>query len=319
MTIITRSVVPIACLAMLACAPAFDPVARLTNLRVLAIRAEPVNPGPGEITNLDALVYAPPSTSDQPLTYEWSWCPKLGDANDGYKCAITEEQLQRIGSDAGLTDVPPLILGTEPAQAFRNPFPTTVVANMCDTGFAGTPGDCEGGFPVRITLRVSHASEQRSATTVVRLPIADDFTSNVNPRFDPGGAPLTALIGGTEQPIDEQAAVTLPRLKETDLRAHVVDAEAESYLGLDDNDVLAVLRERLVLSWYVETGDVTVDGFHTGYFPGLTDIDQFLANKWKPGKKADFPSDQARIILVLRDNRGGVAWTAGAVGLEPTP
>jgi hypothetical protein len=319
MTIITRSVVSLACLATIACGPAFDPVARLTNLRVLAIRAEPVNPAPGELTTLTALVYAPPDTTRAPFTYAWSWCPQLGNANDGYDCAFTEQQLQQMGSGEGVTDVPPLTLGTEQTQPFRNPFPTALLSDLCDMGIAGTPADCQGGFPVRVKLTVTHAGEQRTATTVLRLPTSDGSPSNANPRFTSDSPALGALTAGVEQPIDDQAAVTLPRLEETDLRAHVDDAEAESYLGLDDSDNPAVLRERLVLSWYVETGDVTPDSFHTGYFPGLTDIGQFLSNKWKPAKKADFPSDQARIILVLRDNRGGVAWTTGTVGLEPTP
>jgi hypothetical protein len=295
----------------------------VSNLRVLAVRAEPVNPGLGATTTLDALVYAPDAeiaqTADPSFTYAWSWCPRLGNPNDGFPCPVDEEQLQQLAATARLVDLPPLSLGADPTSAFRNPFPGAVLAHLCDQGYAGTPADCRGGFPVRVKVTVAHGGVERTATMILRLPITDDAASNANPRFEPGGPALGALMAGVEQPIDEQAAVTLPRLKETDLRAHVSDAEAESYVGLDDDDTVAVLRERLVLSWYVETGDVTADSFHTGYFPGLTDIGQFLSNKWKPGKQADFPLDHARLIVVLRDNRGGVSWASGVVGLEAAP
>ena len=301
------------------CGPGFEPVARLTRLRVLAIGNEPVNPIPGEVTTFEALVYAPPAIADQPFTYSWSWCPVLGQANDGYACPITDGHFQQMGANLGLVDLPPLKLGTDRTQPFTNPFPSALLADLCKRGFEGTLPDCEGGFPVRVNFTVVQAGPEHAATTILRLPIADGVPSNANPRFDPSGPALGALIGGVEQPINSQAALTLPRWKETDLRAHVADVEAESYMGTDDNDQPAVLRERLVLSWFVETGDVAADSHNTGYFPGQTEIEQFLSNKWKPSTTATYPNDQAQLIVVLRDNRGGVSWTSASVRLEPTP
>jgi hypothetical protein len=304
-------------LPALGCAGDFEPYARLTRLRVLAIRAEPVNPAPGQTTTFEPLVYAPPADAAEPFTYAWSWCPLLGVADDGYKCPLGEDQLQQLRAALGSAEAPPLTLGTERTQSWRNPFPTAALAQLCRDGFSGIRPDCEDGFPVRIYFTVTHAGVEQKATTVLRLPIADGVPSNANPHFEATGAPLAIFKDGAEQPITSQSAPTLPRLKDTELRVHVADAEAESYMGTDNDNKPAVVRERLVLTWFVETGDV--ENEHTGYFPGETAIAQFLEDKWKPGKKADYQPDRAQLILVLRDSRGGVGWASGSVNLEPTP
>ena len=42
----------------------FDPFNRLTSLRVLAIKSEPVAPAPGEVTTLSSLLYVPEGMPD---------------------------------------------------------------------------------------------------------------------------------------------------------------------------------------------------------------------------------------------------------------
>ena len=306
-------------LAGLGCGPGFEPVARLTRLRVLAIGNAPVNPDPGQVTTFEPLVYAPPATAGQAFSYAWTWCPVLGEANDGYTCPISEAQIAQLRSDLGLDKIPSLSLGSYRTLSFTNPFPAAVLAEFCARGFEGTVPDCEGGFPVRVKVEVVNGDARQTATTILRLPIAAGVRSNANPRFDSAGPALTVLLDGAELSIDQQAVPTLPRWKETELRAHVADAEAETYAGTDDKGQPATLRERLVLSWFVETGDVATDSHNTGYIPGQTEIAQFLANKWKPATSATYEPDRAQLIVVLRDNRGGVSWASGFVHLEPTP
>jgi hypothetical protein len=302
-----------------ACSTDFEPFSRLTKLRVLALRAEPVNPAMGETTMLSPLVFAPATEPAPPVSFAWSWCPLLGSANQGYACPVTDAQVQMIGAALGLSQpLPPLVLGTAETQSFANPFPAAALAKVCAEGALGLRPDCEGGFPIRFLVTVTRAAEVQTATVTVRLPIAAGVPSNVNPRFESMPAsPIGVVVGGVEQPVDDRAAPVLPRLRETELRAHVTDAEAESYLGKDDNGQPAMVRERLTLSWFSETGDFESD--RTGYFPGKTELGQFLTNKLKPQKKADYAPDRTRVIVVLRDSRGGVNWAQGAVGLEATP
>ena len=300
-----------------ACSPSFTPPELIDKLRVLALRNDPVNPNPGETTTFEALIYTPPSAAALDISYAWSWCPLLGDPNNGYACPLTQADLQDVADSMGLTDAPPLTLGTAATQDFENQFPTDALAELCQDGINGVPIDCQGGFPVRVNLTVTQGGTARLATTVLQLPTSAGAVSNVNPVFDPTGPALAAVLGGVEQAISEPATLTLPRLQETDLRAHVTDDQAESYVSIDNDGRPTLSRENLQLDWFVETG--AVEFFQTGYLPESTDLTQFLENTWTPGSTADYARNQARLIVVLRDNRGGASWTEGAVNLEPFP
>jgi len=313
---LARWLLAFAALLALGCGPDFEPVQRLTKLRVLALRNEPVNPHAGETTTYDALVFLPPGKSDAP-TYAWSWCPLVGEANAGYTCPLTDAAVQEASAALGVSGVPPLALGVSPTQTFTNPFPAAVLQNLCATGIDGTPVDCAGGFPVRVSLTVTQEGEQRAATTILRLPLADDAPSNANPTFDPGETPLVAALAGGDVPIANPPVASLPRTVETKVRANLSDAAVESYAGVDDEGAPTSARETLLLDWYIDAGDVSV--FQTGYIPGQTQLSELVENRWKPSSKASYAADQAELIVVLRDNRGGVAWASGAVILEPTP
>jgi hypothetical protein len=84
--------------------------------------------------------------------------------------------------------------------------------------------------------------------------------------------------------------------------------------------------ERLDLSWFAEGGDFGSDGLggHRTYFPGFPETPDLpfinaINNTWTLPKKDDYQSNTSRLIVVVRDIRGGVAWTSGTASLEPTP
>jgi hypothetical protein len=77
-------------------------------------------------------------------------------------------------------------------------------------------------------------------------------------------------------------------------------------------------RETLALSWFVTTGKVENpeeeddeigpfedDAQRTLYVPGQSEFDSLLENGWKLPYTAP---RAAELVLVLRDERGGVAW-----------
>ena len=90
------------------CAEEFSPFSRLTSLRVLAVQSESAAPATGETTTLTPLLYTTPGESVD--SFEWSWCPFPGAANDGYPCLITEDDLAELGEEVG--EVPSFDLGT---------------------------------------------------------------------------------------------------------------------------------------------------------------------------------------------------------------
>jgi hypothetical protein len=294
--------------AFAGCTEEFDPYNRLTGFRVLAIRSEPPLPGPGETSTLSVLVYAP--ADDPPVSYAWSWCPMAGPAEKGHECLVGEEQLAMLAA-AGL-GLPPLDLGAAPTASLTHAVDPGLLAALCDgsTGLLPTLPDCERGFPVQIKVTVS--SGTRTATAVRELRL----------RFDPATEPnRNPTIEGLEArqeedlfvPMTEQNALTLPRDDKTDIRAIVPDAASETYMGKDNDLRPAIVREQLVLTWFIESGDTKSE--RTTYIPGDIPLKTLVTNEWTPARIKDYARDRARIIAVLRDNRGGVAWTEGAVTL----
>lgn len=300
------------CLALAAvagCGPDFDPYNRLNTLRVLAIQSEPAAPGPGETTTLTPLVFTPePSAA---VTYTWSWCPFPGAPNQGYPCQVTREQLVMMGG--GMLNVPPFELGTGPTATLTHTIDPNVLRALC----AGQPGvpqliDCAGGFPVQIRVKVASAGDE--VDTVYTMRLRFDSQPNANPKIDG----LAAVLEGADRPITGEPSVTLPRDKQTVIKAAVSEAHSETYLGKnDDGQPDPAARERLFLSWFIEGGDT--DDEVTGYIPGRTELKVLQENKWDTPKTKDYPKDTARLYVVIRDNRGGVNWTSGIVRLAGEP
>jgi hypothetical protein len=76
----------------------------------------------------------------------------------------------------------------------------------------------------------------------------------------------------------------------------------------------------------VEGGDLVdqggLGGADTGYNPYAAPPQPFpnaVETYWKTPKQLAYNKDRARIIVVVRDDRGGVAWASAAVTLESQP
>jgi hypothetical protein len=310
-----------------ACGNDFDPYNRLNSLRVLAVVADPPTPGPGETATLSALIYTPEAgAAESPatgVTYAWSWCPFPGSANDGYPCQVTQAQLAMLATG---TPLPPLDLGSTPTVSLANAVNPAVLAQLC----AGVPGapqvlDCTGGFPVQVKVVVTSPTDTITTVTSLRLRFDAATTANQRPTVDGLIAELPAadpaITTPTVQPIDPETpgqvpAVTLTRDKETVIKAIIPATVIETYLGRDDDLNPAMVSEHLTLTWFVESGDTDDDrtSFVAG---GIGTLDKTLKNKWKPGLTKDYAPTTSRIVVVARDNRGGVAWRSGIVALGP--
>ncbi|HEX3695364.1 MAG TPA: hypothetical protein VH374_08235 [Polyangia bacterium] len=294
------------------CGADFDPYDRLTELRVLAVKSDPVAPAPGETTTLSALVYTPPpadATTPAPVVgYDWSWCPFAGTANDGYPCLVTEDQLQMLSGVAVSFS-----LGSAPTAMFTHSFPPQLLDTICK-GVPGLPPppNCDDGFPVTIKVVVHTDTDSVTAIRTLKLLMAPAPEPNTNPTM--GG--LFVTVDGMDLPLD--STVMLHRRANNDLKASVTVDAAEVYQGLDDNGNPAQLTERLFLSWFVETG--TLKHARTGYNATTTSpFADLLTNVWVPERAQVYPAQTAQLIVVLRDNRDGVAWTTATARLEPTP
>ena len=298
-------------LALAAGCADFDPYGRLTALRVLAVQSEPVAPAADETTTLTPLVYAAPG--DEITATQWSWCPFPGPAADGYPCLITEADLARLAGDDA-ADIPPFDLGTGATATLTNTVSPRLLDALC-TGVAGQPAavDCTGGFPVQIRLRVTTGADEVIAVRRLRLRRAGD-EANANPRIDGLGARDGS---GGEQSLTEDAAVTLPRAVETTVHAEVAAAMAERYATTDLDGHPVMRLERLTFSWFVESGETTPG--RTTFIDGIEPFDEALQVAWKPADVADYARDTSRLLVVVRDDRDGVAWRTATVRLGGAP
>jgi len=140
--------------------------------------------------------------------------------------------------------------------------------------------------------------------------------------------------------LDDEASVTVKRDKHVGLKLNMDISTAEhlavpSTIDFDSVHNLTRHYEHLDIAWYAEAGDFTGrgKGENTGYLPtgmppgqdnppGAIDDANFAfntTNTWDLPKTEDYQYTTARIIVVVRDGRGGVDWRSRLVTLEPTP
>ncbi|HET6280374.1 MAG TPA: hypothetical protein VFH73_05395 [Polyangia bacterium] len=306
---IVLAMVAVALSAGAGCSDDFEPYSRLSSLRVLGIAGDPAAPATGETTTLSALVFTP---TDEPVTYAWSWCPVPGPSRGGYQCLITEAEANGLLGGG----VPPYDLGKDSTATFTNSLPPAFLKQAC------TPNpqnpivfNCSKGFPVQIKVVVTTPSKPEGIVAVKTLNLRFDAATPANGNPKLGG--LIATIAGVEVAItdDSDPTVTLPRSAETEIKVGLLPEEAELYTLPPDPKQI---REYLLLSWFVESGDI--DNARTAYqfnaeLKETVPIDRARTNKWKPGKLADYPGQLARIVVVVRDGREGVSLVRGRVRL----
>lgn len=333
-------------LATTTCGEDFPPYSRLEGLRVLAIQSEPVAPAYGATTTLTPLVFAAPGET---ISYEWSWCPVAGPAGQNAPCLVTEAALVALIAERAGPEVaaafPPYNLGTGATATFTNPFPPALLEILCenqaesgdagvgDSGDAGAPAapalpfvlKCPNGFPIQVKMVATTATDKVTTVRALDLAYKADAPFNANPlisdltmqllKRDEDRDPKVKgdQFDGPVQQVSEAGAAVATRQREMRLNVTVPLASSEPFIDKDENDNDAPSKERLRLTWFVESGDVK--DARTGFNDGKTALDEALKNIWRPSSVKKFAGTQSKVVVVVRDNRGGVAWTWGATTL----
>jgi hypothetical protein len=311
------------------CGPDFDPYGRLIGLRVLAVRSDPPNPAAGETAMLSAVI-DPPEMAAQ-LRHVWSWCPVPRPGGVGVSdCLFTPEALTEAAMlPPGV--LPPTNLGEGETVAFMHGVQPEQLQPFCRSNEMQPFGaDCGVGFPVKVGLTVTalDGSDEIESVWSLLLPVESGAPVNRNPAING----FVAVIDGVEVPLtaDPDPLLVLPRDEETVIRAVLPDGVIETYTDKDPDsnpetpDVLEGAPERLFLSWFVQSGETDDERTGTNYGQGYTiPIPDALAlareNKWAPALVRKYPGETARLVVVIRDNRGGVGSRAATVRLEGGP
>jgi hypothetical protein len=294
------------------CAEGFDPYNRLGEVRVLAVRSDPVAPGPGETTTLDALIHLPPG--EAVTSYQWSWCPYTGASSQGYPCLIDEDELAALAGD---DEFPPYDLGTGETATFEHTLDPALLASVCATSAEVGEADlldCSEGFPARVTLTVrSESGAEIETVRLLHLRFDDEQEPNQNPTV----TGLRAVLGANEEEIGAEPTVTLARNQETVVRADVPEEAIESYTGVDDEGEPEARVEELILTWFIESGDMKSQ--RTVFLDGIEPLSDAVENEWEPDGVDDYDRDTSKIYVIVRDDRDGVAWFGGEVALGEAP
>jgi hypothetical protein len=202
-----------------------------------------------------------------------------------------------------------------------------VTDHIADGGApTGAPIDDGGG----ISSDASVVSEDDGGTTPVdAAPTPDD--ASVPPTAPPGALAL-----------DDYGSVPVERQQHVGLKLDIPMSSSEflpvpSSIDYNSPDSTTRHYEHLNFAWFAEAGDFGSDGkggHDTGYLPALRQpteapwsptpaddqgFDLATSNTWNPPKVEDYAVNRARIVVVVRDGRGGVAWTSGVASLEDRP
>ncbi|MEO8182236.1 MAG: hypothetical protein ABI895_25655 [Deltaproteobacteria bacterium] len=312
-------------LALAACGGSDDRAlfSELDRLRVLAVRSEPADLAVGEVATLSALTYEP---DQRELEYAWSWCPSRQELADGGACRIEEEDLRRAWDtlDTG-RELPPYDLGSNREAGLTNVFGADVLSPLC-AALSAEKADPEQAalsclLDLGVSVSLSVRSPEQELTAVKRLVLleGDIDASERNQNPAPTGELLVRDVQ-EDRLIEEGGSLVADH--EYDLRLVLDESLSEPFLpsapagaGMGESR-----RETLVMSWFVTEGSFpSADGFGDGGGPlgdgggerttfvdGQNDFGALLVNRWRLPRRLD--SSEATLVLVLRDERGGVGW-----------
>ena len=160
--------------------------------------------------------------------------------------------------------------------------------------------------------------------------------------IDAAGVNVGEVSGSNGVLLDEAFTTTVPRDKEIKLHLQLPDTSSEAFppaladaidqernpkLLKDGTRTLAKRdTEQLDAYWFTEAGEfgdgdarANISGFLG--FPADSDslISRLTDIKWTPPKSEDYKDGKTRLIVVVRDRRGGTAWTFATASLEPKP
>jgi hypothetical protein len=279
----------------------FDPAARVTDLRVLAVRADSPYASPGQMVHLDALAVDPAA---RPLTWGWGLCVNPA-GNTAPNC------LQAIDAATVVIE--------EGKSTFDFTVPSDVVTSLPPDGSARAsvgvavatcPGDLAmqaGTVPFRCTDRATGRTlETHEYVVGVKRIFARTTDTNENPAIDGvtwDGADWPAAETKEVVACDEEGNDygTCTQKEQHVIRLGVPAASIES--GVDSFGTQ--YTEQVVAQFYASEGIFEYDSrLATDPWTG------WVARRASAGRDVD-------MWFVLRDDRGGVTWAERTVRVAP--
>lgn len=312
------------------------------KLRILAIGSEPAEIPFGQAGDISALVYLPPDVlcqgSDQ-ATYEWSWCPARGGEEMAFECLFSEEETQLLWENSGGDGaIPAFDLGDGERAELSNQlggFAELICSQEIDEEDAAAQlayDNCLKALTPSVRLEVRYCGLEAIAVKSVSFLTEEqssdpDFRPNQNPtmtgemffRSEFGGDELAA-----EEPIENGQTYHV-NLELEEIECETDDASANCMAEVFTPDASSgqnatERRETLVMSWYMTKGHTAPEklngeeyapdtgsqlGQQTFYVASEGEVEQMLGNLLDLTEESPGPGE---VFVVLRDERGGIAW-----------
>jgi hypothetical protein len=280
---------PLLALALLGCgAEELSQSYQLDRLRILAVRATPAEPRPGDVVSLEAYTYEP---DGQELGVLWFGC--LPDAADEFGCEVDPTVLESLSTIdfasltkeelAALYDrlVAAGVIGLEPL------FPATWTAPEDALDGLDEVAALEGVSALVSVQALPLAGESPEPELAYkRLPISLAQTPNQNP---------TILgLAFDETIVQDGGRVEVARLAEYGIEPAVPDEAIESYAYVDATGATESRTEEPYFTYYAEGGE-----FDQPFSLWPRSI-AYWTSPEEPG--------EYEIRCVMRDRRGGMGW-----------
>jgi hypothetical protein len=301
-------------LAAAACNTGFDPQYRVTDLRILAVRAHTVGSSsadvsPADTLQLEALVANPAERAG--LTVRWFTCAPTG--TDAVPPCLDADFLRDLDALATTPGVIPIGTGELPPPLPLSELPATVLAAAIGAATARALESptyrCRLYVEIPIVVVAQAEGRREVALKRVRLvPRPEDledhpelqgaYVLNLNPTIEDvvrGPADARLCLGGAsvdEEPFPSGRTVVCGR-SDAPGRYEVCGPAGER----------TTAHEILSWQWFVTAGD----------FPEFDGIGNAVGN----GVDLERAPGPFTLWAVLRDGRGGVAWVRRDVGPAP--
>jgi hypothetical protein len=295
--VIALAALTAAALCAPSCKPDFGERESLVDrVEVLAVRVDPPEAKPGEAVTTTLLVASPDGPIDAAASWAFCATPKLLTENGSVSKACLGDGVVPIGDARGG------VTAALPATACFDFGPETQSAEQ-----RPRDADVTGGYYLPVRARLTEASSltafgfARVTCNLANAPgdVAASFRDAYRGNLNPALLPVDARIEGTT---DAASLDRIPRGARVVLRASWGAEDAERYALFDvSTQAVTTRRESLRVSWFTTAGSFDRDR------SGRTEdeAETFTENTWTAPEEAR----TAHLFVVLRDARGGVAFT----------
>lgn len=265
----------------------------IDRLRVLAVAAEPAEPRPGDRVTFTSLVVSP----DVPVaTTVWFACLTGG---DDYGCSIDPALLDGLDpmDELSAEDLEALY---EAGFIGAEPYLPPVWNVPLDALDALAPEDRLEGVTAIVNLTAIPEGDDLDQSDLElaykRVPVSEAVSPNHNPAI------LAITVDGVEIP--QGTIVSLDRGQPYTIAVSMAHDAVETYPFVNEDGIEETRTEEPYLTWYAEAGEFDQTNDLWPYFEAIYQAPE--------PSEADGPGE-ARLWVVVRDRRGGMAWSALSV------